>query len=148
MLAFHCDSHVRNLLISLQAVTVVIALLFSASADCSFCYETHKGGSAQLVFSLRFLVLQETGIGKTVNGYRKYDDPVGKKAKSIVNKWKGLVQAAIAEEESSQRNCNSPVKESEKLPVSHESVSSLPSYVSLELNQKKKGGDCRDFSDR
>lgn len=90
--------------------------------------------------------LQETGIGKTVNGYRKYDDPVGKKAKSIVNKWKGLVQAAIAEEESSQRNCNSPIKESEKL--SHENVSNLPSNVSLELNQKKKGGDSRDHSVR
>ena len=36
-------------------------------------------------------ILQETGVGKTVNGLRKYGGSIGDKAKLLVNKWKTLV---------------------------------------------------------
>lgn len=37
--------------------------------------------------------LQETGIGRTVNGLRKYDGEVGVAAKALVSKWKNMVAA-------------------------------------------------------
>ncbi|XP_058812639.1 transcription elongation factor B polypeptide 3 [Topomyia yanbarensis] len=37
--------------------------------------------------------LQETGIGRTVNGLRKYDGEVGVAAKALVTKWKTMVAA-------------------------------------------------------
>ncbi|ESP02637.1 hypothetical protein LOTGIDRAFT_171838 [Lottia gigantea] len=36
-------------------------------------------------------LLQDTGIGKLVNGFKKKPDGIGTVAKSIVNKWKNLV---------------------------------------------------------
>jgi transcription elongation factor B polypeptide 3 len=36
-------------------------------------------------------ILQETGVGKTVNGLRKYGGAIGDKAKLLVNNWKTLV---------------------------------------------------------
>nr|CAG4645059.1 EOG090X0BTZ [Leptodora kindtii] len=44
--------------------------------------------------------LQETGIGRTVNGMRKTDGAVGEKARSLVNKWKLMVQAEDDKSES------------------------------------------------
>ncbi|TGZ47471.1 uncharacterized protein Eloa isoform X1 [Temnothorax longispinosus] len=35
--------------------------------------------------------LQQTGVGRTVNGLRKYDGTVGDAAKSLVYKWKNMV---------------------------------------------------------
>lgn len=35
--------------------------------------------------------LQETGVGRTVNGLRKYDGAVGNAAKALVAKWKAMV---------------------------------------------------------
>lgn len=42
--------------------------------------------------------LQETGVGRTVNGLRKYDGGVGNAAKALVAKWKAMV----ASEETSE----------------------------------------------
>ncbi|XP_053698086.1 transcription elongation factor B polypeptide 3 [Sabethes cyaneus] len=42
--------------------------------------------------------LQETGVGRTVNGLRKYDGEVGVAAKALVTKWKTMV----ADEESDE----------------------------------------------
>ncbi|XP_055623442.1 transcription elongation factor B polypeptide 3-like [Toxorhynchites rutilus septentrionalis] len=42
--------------------------------------------------------LQDTGIGRTVNGLRKYDGEVGVAARTLVMKWKALV--AVEESES------------------------------------------------
>ena len=40
-------------------------------------------------------MVQQTGIGKTVNGFRKYEGTVGELARSIVAKWKDLASDAI-----------------------------------------------------
>lgn len=37
--------------------------------------------------------LKDTGIGRTVNGLRKYDGEVGVAAKALVSKWKNMVAA-------------------------------------------------------
>lgn len=69
-----------------------------------------------------------------MNGYRKCSDPVGMKAKSIVNKWKGLVQAAIAEDQS-QRSDNSPMEtddESEHLSHGNAVDDEISTYDSFE----------------
>ncbi|KAL9694354.1 hypothetical protein quinque_013639 [Culex quinquefasciatus] len=42
--------------------------------------------------------LQETGIGRTVNGLRKYDGEVGVAAKALVSKWKSMVAAEESED--------------------------------------------------
>lgn len=42
--------------------------------------------------------LQDTGVGRTVNGLRKYDGGVGNAAKALVAKWKAMV----ASEETSE----------------------------------------------
>lgn len=47
---------------------------------------------AYILFSL----VQETGVGKTVNSFRKHD-LAGDLAKSLVAKWKKLVPAPSAE---------------------------------------------------
>lgn len=90
-----------------------------------------------IISSILITYLQETGIGKIVNGYRKCSDPVGMKAKSIVNKWKGLVQAAIAEDQS-QRSDNSPVQtDGESEHMSHGNVTDdekVSAYDSFESN--------------
>lgn len=44
--------------------------------------------------------LQDTGIGRTVNGLRKYDGEVGVAARTLVMKWKALV--AVEETESDE----------------------------------------------
>ena len=44
--------------------------------------------------------LQETGIGKTVNGMRKSEGPVGDEARLLVNKWKAMVAAEDTKSES------------------------------------------------
>lgn len=42
--------------------------------------------------------LQETGIGRTVNGLRKFDGEVGVAAKALVSKWKSMVAAEESED--------------------------------------------------
>lgn len=89
-----------------------------------------------IISSFVIISLQETGVGKVVNGYRKCSNPVGMKAKSIVNKWKGLVQAAIAEDQS-QRSDNSPMQtdgESEHLSHSNATDDEISTYDSFENN--------------
>ncbi len=36
-------------------------------------------------------ILHETGVGKTVNSYRKHPQPVGERAREVVTRWKGLL---------------------------------------------------------
>lgn len=43
--------------------------------------------------------LKDTGIGRTVNGLRKYDGEVGVAAKALVTKWKNMVAAEESEVE-------------------------------------------------
>lgn len=47
--------------------------------------------------------LQETGIGRTVNGLRKYDGEVGVAAKALVSKWKSMVAAEESEDGGDQQ---------------------------------------------
>lgn len=47
--------------------------------------------------------LQETGIGRTVNGLRKYDGEVGVAAKALVSKWKSMVAAEESEDGGEQQ---------------------------------------------
>ncbi|CAG0913288.1 unnamed protein product [Notodromas monacha] len=42
-------------------------------------------------FPVTLEILQETGVGKTVNNLRKYGGHIGDKARDLVNKWKALV---------------------------------------------------------
>ena len=50
----------------------------------------------EFAFDFTFtLLVQQTGIGKTVNGFRKYEGTVGELARSIVAKWKDLASDAI-----------------------------------------------------
>ena len=39
------------------------------------------------------LFLQETGIGKIVNSFRKHEGNIGPKAKGLITQWKALVPA-------------------------------------------------------
>ncbi|KAL6266244.1 hypothetical protein P5V15_003103 [Pogonomyrmex californicus] len=56
--------------------------------------------------------LQETGVGRTVNSFRKYCDPVGNAAKSLVCKWKNMVaddrDSSDKEDEDEAREIDSP----------------------------------------
>lgn len=49
--------------------------------------------------------LQETGIGRTVNGLRKYDGEVGVAAKALVSKWKSMVAAEESEDGGGNGGC-------------------------------------------
>jgi len=51
--------------------------------------------------------LQETGIGRTVNGLRKLDGEVGYAAKALVTKWKTMVASEEPEDEIGDHNGNS-----------------------------------------
>lgn len=50
--------------------------------------------------------LQETGIGRTVNGLRKYDGEVGVAAKALVSKWKSMVAAEESEDGGADQQAN------------------------------------------
>lgn len=52
--------------------------------------------------------LQETGIGRTINGMRKTEGPVGEEARSLVNKWKEMV---AAEDKSDSENDQEEAKD-------------------------------------
>lgn len=43
-------------------------------------------------------VLESTGIGKVVNGYRKADGLIGEEARALVRKWKALVETETPED--------------------------------------------------
>ena len=43
--------------------------------------------------------LQDTGIGRTVNNLRKFEDNIGEGAKRLVNKWKQMVAASATDTE-------------------------------------------------
>ncbi|KYM94289.1 Transcription elongation factor B polypeptide 3, partial [Cyphomyrmex costatus] len=47
--------------------------------------------------------LQQTGVGRTVNSFRKYHSAVGDAAKSLVYKWKNMVVDATDREDSTDR---------------------------------------------
>ncbi|XP_011146586.1 transcription elongation factor B polypeptide 3 isoform X2 [Harpegnathos saltator] len=49
--------------------------------------------------------LQETGVGRTVNGLRKYDGAVGDAAKALVAKWKAMVVDEYSSGEDEDEGC-------------------------------------------
>lgn len=49
--------------------------------------------------------LQETGVGRTVNGLRKYDGAVGNAAKALVAKWKAMVVDEYSSGEEEDEAC-------------------------------------------
>nr|CAG4638684.1 EOG090X0BTZ [Cyclestheria hislopi] len=58
--------------------------------------------------------LQETGIGRTVNGMRKTEGSVGEQARALVNKWKAMVAAEDkSESEDEVHSEEATVKEEE-----------------------------------
>ncbi|XP_071956867.1 uncharacterized protein [Antedon mediterranea] len=59
-------------------------------------------------------VLQGTGIGKAVNTYRKHEGGVSEHARSLVKKWKALVQAAMDAEAEQQTNHETKLSTDEK----------------------------------
>ena len=66
-----------------------------------FIYLTPSSKMVDLLFiKIQHLVvifssLQNTLIGKTVNKFKKYDDPIGKIASRIVDKWKKAVAETV-----------------------------------------------------
>lgn len=60
--------------------------------------------------------LQETKIGRTVNGLRKLDGEVGYAAKALVTKWKTMVAAEEPEDENSDQNGNGCDEDQEDEP--------------------------------
>ncbi|XP_072752230.1 transcription elongation factor B polypeptide 3 [Anoplolepis gracilipes] len=57
--------------------------------------------------------LQETGVGRTVNSFRKYDGSVGDASKALVYKWKRMVAAEDSSEgEDEDETCVPDVHES------------------------------------
>ncbi|XP_058466651.1 transcription elongation factor B polypeptide 3 [Malaya genurostris] len=52
--------------------------------------------------------LQDTGIGRTVNGLRKYDGEVGVAAKALVTKWKTMVAAEESDDGGEQEEVPEP----------------------------------------
>lgn len=58
--------------------------------------------------------LQETGIGRTVNGLRKYEGEVGTAAKALVTKWKTMVAAEESEDGGDQVESREMCDESDR----------------------------------
>ena len=60
--------------------------------------------------------LQETGIGKTVNGMRKTEGQVGEEARNLVNKWKAMVAAEDEKSESEENEEEAAAQEGDVEP--------------------------------
>nr|CAG4641140.1 EOG090X0BTZ [Eulimnadia texana] len=79
--------------------------------------------------------LQETGIGRTVNGMRKMDGAVGEEARELVNKWKAIVAAEDDKNEASEEEpTTQPSKEAEKSSKSTKSKENSSSLVHKQSN--------------
>lgn len=81
--------------------------------------------------------LQETGVGRTVNGLRKYEGNVGDAAKALVFKWKIMVADEDTSDGDEEETCIPDVPEdhsdnhiSSKLENTKENMSSLPDQSS------------------
>lgn len=57
--------------------------------------------------------LQETGVGRTINALRKNEGSVGQASRSIVQKWKSMVEQEDTVQEQEQRKENVYEKESD-----------------------------------
>ncbi|XP_022104565.1 elongin-A-like [Acanthaster planci] len=55
-------------------------------------------------------VLHETGIGKVVNGFRKYEGDIAETARSLVRTWKAMVREAMHEEANRQEGSEMPTQ--------------------------------------
>lgn len=55
--------------------------------------------------------LQETGVGRTVNGLRKFDGNIGDAAKALVFKWKNMVADEDSSDEDEEETCIPDVPE-------------------------------------
>jgi elongin-A len=79
--------------------------------------------------------LQETGIGKTVNGMRKTEGQVGDEARNLVNKWKAMV--AAEDEKSETDNEEEAAAQERDVEPEQEEAANL-SYDQEELSRHSK----------
>nr|CAG4649620.1 EOG090X0BTZ [Scapholeberis mucronata]SVE93834.1 EOG090X0BTZ [Scapholeberis mucronata] len=79
--------------------------------------------------------LQETGIGRTINGMRKQEGVVGEEARALVNKWKEMVAAEDKSDSDAQEETSNNQAET---PSDHNLNETSPSHSKKEKESKKK----------
>lgn len=93
----------------------------------NFCFQLMKILSKLSRLPITVQNLQKTGIGRVVNGLRKYEGDIGESAKSLVLKWKNVVQIEESE--------NIYQKEENSDEEEHQDVSSTVDGDGLQINQ-------------
>ncbi|XP_050297213.1 transcription elongation factor B polypeptide 3 [Anthonomus grandis grandis] len=88
--------------------------------------------------SIKVCHLEQTGVGRTVNGLKRFDGPVGESARNLVDKWKLIVKGEEEEEKRQQEKEKTELETTMAVSENSDSDSSSKKIKKSKYSEKRR----------